>query len=164
MTLGQRIQALRKGMSREKFAPLTEISKNTLVNYEKDERVPGADYLLKLLRQFPDINPTWLLTGEGDMRRGNTQETSGCQEKVHEPQAAARLLQAPYYHVLDSAEMDADLIWKVLDAIHSAAREVGVELSYEKRLAIQNLVYADAIHKDRKPSKEFVDILVRLTV
>jgi transcriptional regulator with XRE-family HTH domain len=69
MTLGNRIKAIRGNISREKFAPQTSISKTTLVNYESDIRDPGAGYLYKLLELYPDVNPTWLLTGEGNMER-----------------------------------------------------------------------------------------------
>lgn len=68
MHTGERIKLLRGEMSREKFAPLTGVSKNTLVFYEKGEREPGADYLRKLLEIFPSTNPTWLLLGEGEIR------------------------------------------------------------------------------------------------
>ena len=67
MNIGDRIKLVRGEMSREKFAPLTGVSKNTLVFYEKNEREPGADYLRKILELFPSTNPTWLLTGEGEM-------------------------------------------------------------------------------------------------
>ncbi|MBK5274583.1 MAG: helix-turn-helix domain-containing protein [Desulfuromonadales bacterium] len=56
-------------MSREKFSPMTGISKTTLVNYETGASSPTAEYLNKLLTMFPDINPSWLLTGEGELRR-----------------------------------------------------------------------------------------------
>ena len=71
MTLGERIIFIRGDTAREKFAPLLGISKNTLIFYEKDERCPGADVLNTILELFPDINPTWLLTGEGNMQRGS---------------------------------------------------------------------------------------------
>jgi hypothetical protein len=49
---------------------MTGISKTALVNYESNERDPGSEYLNKILELFPDINPTWLLTGEGEMDSG----------------------------------------------------------------------------------------------
>jgi len=70
MTIGERIKTVRGGLSRDKFAPQTGISKTALVNYETGERNPPADYLVKILELSPDINPAWLLTGEGEMRRG----------------------------------------------------------------------------------------------
>ena len=66
-SLGERIKLVRGEMSRDKFAPLTGVSKNSLVFYEKGEREPGANYLLDIIKLFPNINPLWLLTGEGKM-------------------------------------------------------------------------------------------------
>lgn len=51
---------------------MTGIAKNTLVNYENDISAPQSNFLNKILELHPDINPTWLLTGEGSMRREAT--------------------------------------------------------------------------------------------
>jgi hypothetical protein len=69
MAIGDRIKAIRGNLSRDKFAPQTGISKTTLVNYETGERNPPSDYLVKILELYPDINPTWLLMGEGVIHR-----------------------------------------------------------------------------------------------
>jgi transcriptional regulator with XRE-family HTH domain len=68
MSIGDRIRKIRAGVSREKFAALTGISKNTLVNYEMGNSSPDAAYLNRLLELFPDINPKWLLAGDGVMK------------------------------------------------------------------------------------------------
>jgi hypothetical protein len=46
------------------------ISKTTLVNYETGLRTPDADFLNKILAEYPDVNPAWLLAGEGQIARG----------------------------------------------------------------------------------------------
>jgi len=73
-TLGERIKLVRGSVSRDRFAPMTGISKTALVNYENNERDPSSEYLNKILDVFPEINPTWLLTGEGEMRRQSKSE------------------------------------------------------------------------------------------
>lgn len=70
MTIGDRIKTVRGNLSRDKFAPIMCISKTTLVNYETGLRTPDADFLNKILAEFPDISPAWLLAGEGEMKRG----------------------------------------------------------------------------------------------
>lgn len=69
MTLGERLKLIRGQESRDRFAPRLKVSKNTLVNYETNLRTPDADFLNALLGLFPILNPAWLLTGEGEMRR-----------------------------------------------------------------------------------------------
>jgi len=68
MTIGDRIKQIRGSESREKFAVLTGISKNTLVNYEKCNSSPDAAYLNRLLEMFPDLSPKWLLVGDEIMK------------------------------------------------------------------------------------------------
>jgi transcriptional regulator with XRE-family HTH domain len=41
------------------------VHKNTVLNYERGDRFPDANILLKILDLFPGTNPAWLLTGEG---------------------------------------------------------------------------------------------------
>lgn len=74
MTLGGRLKLFRGERpegerSREAFASSMEVSKNTIVNYENDDRVPDALFLKKIIELDPSINPSWLLTGDGEMRR-----------------------------------------------------------------------------------------------
>ncbi|OGQ85993.1 MAG: hypothetical protein A2512_08960 [Deltaproteobacteria bacterium RIFOXYD12_FULL_56_24] len=66
-TLGERIKIIRGATSREKFAPALGVSKNTIVNYETGTRAPDTNFVVRLLDLYPDIDPTWLLTGEGQM-------------------------------------------------------------------------------------------------
>ncbi|MDW7646450.1 MAG: helix-turn-helix transcriptional regulator [Desulfuromonadales bacterium] len=69
MAIGDRILEIRGETARENFAPQFCISRNTLVNYEKGATSPPADFLNRLLELHPEINPTWLLTGEGPKLR-----------------------------------------------------------------------------------------------
>lgn len=65
-TIKQRlIEYLRfKKMGRNKFESLAGISLGYISNLKKS---PGAEQLVKILTAAPDINKTWLLTGEGNM-------------------------------------------------------------------------------------------------
>jgi phage repressor protein C with HTH and peptisase S24 domain len=69
--IGERVKLIREPESRPKFAVLTGVSKNTLENYETGASHPNSEYLNKLLDLYPDINPAWLLRGEGAMKRGD---------------------------------------------------------------------------------------------
>ena len=69
--LGKRLRQVRGSTVRDQYARLLGVSLTTVANYETGKRLPGADYLKKVLDLHPQINPTWLLTGEGPMDREN---------------------------------------------------------------------------------------------
>lgn len=65
--LGGRIQNRRGKVSQEAFARKIGVHKNTLIRYEKGERVPDALFLLGICERAKPCNPIWLLTGHGSM-------------------------------------------------------------------------------------------------
>lgn len=64
-SVGERIRELRGEMQQAELADQLGIHKNTMANYERGERFPDVNILLKILEVFPDTSPAWLLTGEG---------------------------------------------------------------------------------------------------
>jgi phage repressor protein C with HTH and peptisase S24 domain len=71
-TIGDRIKAIRGSTTRDDYALLVGVSKNTIANYENNERQPNHGFLLKILEVHPGVNPTWLMTGEGPMYKDHT--------------------------------------------------------------------------------------------
>lgn len=68
-TIGERIKIVRGGESRDSLASKIGFSRNTIVNYETGKSDPVTSFLAKILVERPNINPTWLLTGEGSKER-----------------------------------------------------------------------------------------------
>ena len=66
--IGGRIKAVRGGRTIPEFADSLLIHKSTLIRYEKEESYPDAKLILKLCEQ-ENINPNWLLTGNGPKSR-----------------------------------------------------------------------------------------------
>lgn len=64
MTIGERLKQVRGGMPQDEMAKALGVHKNTVANYEKGERVPDAQYLVKVLQVLPDVDAGWLLTGQ----------------------------------------------------------------------------------------------------
>ncbi len=64
MTFGARLREERKrlGLNQTELALLGGVVKFTQINYEKDERTPDVDYLLKL--QNAGVDAYFLLTGQ----------------------------------------------------------------------------------------------------
>ena len=62
--LGRRLQDVRGNESLDSFAQQLEVHRNTLFRYEKGESYPDARIIYMLRMKF-DVNPDWLITGEG---------------------------------------------------------------------------------------------------
>jgi transcriptional regulator with XRE-family HTH domain len=58
-------------MHQEELAKALGVSTMTVGRWERGERVPGLEHLEKILERFPEINPSWLVAGEGPMLRGS---------------------------------------------------------------------------------------------
>jgi transcriptional regulator with XRE-family HTH domain len=68
-SIGERIRDLRGEWQQAELAERLGIHKNTVTNYERGERFPDINILLKILEVFPGTNPGWLLTGEGSKNK-----------------------------------------------------------------------------------------------
>ncbi len=66
--IGERIRNIRASLSIPTFAEKIGVHKSTLSRYEKEESYPDAPLIMKLCNQF-NINPNWLLTGEGPKKK-----------------------------------------------------------------------------------------------
>ena len=64
MTLGERLKAVRGRGTQKQLAADLKVTTNTYAAYERDERIPDAHFLEAICRKF-QINPAWLLLGEG---------------------------------------------------------------------------------------------------
>lgn len=60
-----------KKMGQNRFESLAGISNGYISNLKKS---PGSEVLTKILNAAPDLNRTWLLTGEGPMLSGSNEE------------------------------------------------------------------------------------------
>lgn len=67
MTIGDRIQTLMKSMNMKQweFAEKFGVSKNSVIRYKTNTRLPDPDFLLKLADEKVNLN--WVLKGEGPM-------------------------------------------------------------------------------------------------
>ncbi|MDB5268020.1 MAG: hypothetical protein JWP58_1060 [Hymenobacter sp.] len=68
MTIGQRIKFIMDAhdLSIRKIARTLDVSDTNIRNYIARDSKPSSDVLEKILRSFPQVNPAWLLTGEGE--------------------------------------------------------------------------------------------------
>lgn len=68
-TISQRFEALIKAlkMNNNSFAKSIGISTTAITRVTNGENEPGFKLLTSTLETYPQINPSWLLRGEGDM-------------------------------------------------------------------------------------------------
>lgn len=62
--VGERVRQVRGEMTQAAFAELLGIDRKTVVRYESGERLPDAEFLIKLNVLYK-VQPLWLLTGLG---------------------------------------------------------------------------------------------------
>ena len=70
MTINERIKAIRKHYcndSNKEFADKMGEKSNTVNNWVRNGYSIGNSVITKILEKFPNVNPAWLLTGEGEM-------------------------------------------------------------------------------------------------
>ena len=73
MDFSGRLKLIRESLhlKQDEFATLIQCKKSTYGNWERGNQFPNAIDINKLLVAFQDISPAWLLTGEGEMKRGS---------------------------------------------------------------------------------------------
>lgn len=118
--LGSRIKQVRGDLSQTEFSQKNGITQVTLSRYERDERVPDADFIVNLCKLF-NIMPEWLLMGAGPMRPGETMPTA--QESAPASQAAPDAPQA----VQESTYARCTKLEARLDEVERERRELTME-------------------------------------
>jgi transcriptional regulator with XRE-family HTH domain len=79
MTLGERLKFIQRksGLTLPIFGGKIRVSKESLINYQKDRTKPDSEILSTLCKIFK-VNPAWLLLGEGEpfIQEGDETKTS----------------------------------------------------------------------------------------
>jgi phage repressor protein C with HTH and peptisase S24 domain len=60
-----------KGITNQNFERKIGFSNGAFATQLKNNRTIGVDKLENILKEFPEISPEWLLTGKGEMLKGN---------------------------------------------------------------------------------------------
>ncbi len=69
MSILKRLNVLREDQNLSKAAFEKRISKSNgyFNGLEKRDGIPGAEVILDVIKEFPDYNLNWIMTGEGEM-------------------------------------------------------------------------------------------------
>jgi transcriptional regulator with XRE-family HTH domain len=65
-----------KGMSPSQFADEIGVQRSAISHLVSGRNNPSLDFVLRVLKRFPDVSTDWLLTGEGKMLPGDVRQVS----------------------------------------------------------------------------------------
>ena len=63
----------REQMRAGRFAEIMNIPASSVSHILSGRNKPSFDFIERLINNFPNLNPDWIITGRGDMYRSNTQ-------------------------------------------------------------------------------------------
>jgi len=96
MTLGERLKLVQQksGLTLPNFGGKIGVSKESLINYQKDRTKPDSEILSTICKIFK-VNPAWLLLGEGEpfIQAGGEAKTSEAGKGVPCIDDAVRLVE-----------------------------------------------------------------------
>lgn len=84
-----------ENLTSSRLAELLGIQPSGISHILKGRNNPSLDFIQKILRRFPQVNPDWLILGEGEMYRQQSETDSAqqgrSQENERELEASAKL-------------------------------------------------------------------------
>lgn len=154
MGFGERIRQIRGSLLQEEFAQKIGVSKSTVGRFEREERTPDMVDIGKILEAYPDINPTWLVTGKEEVLKNDVQEPNimTSPEWTH-----------PSHNGLFPKEFHPELLLQVTDIINDSTRKRGANIPKDRLTKVTMLAYADAFWRGRNPNKEYIEYLVEVS-
>ena len=159
MSYGERLKIVRGNIPQEDFAKLLDVHKNTLGRFEREEGKPNIEELQKILSALPDINPTWLLTGEGDMKRdAATKSEEGISSQKDKPKL--REIGGEPVPQPTSEYLDRRLLSLTLSRLDSVFEEFKVK-DPDDRAGVITDVYSSIVERNLARNHETVDGLAK---
>lgn len=122
--LGNRIRQLRGNKSQQNYAKLLNISPRALFSYEVEDRIPGADLVVRICANS-GASFKWLLTGEGPMFESDAKNTTASKGVIINIDPAVQL-------------------------VNEALEETGMELNEIQKKAIVDIVREELLSKTKK--------------
>jgi phage repressor protein C with HTH and peptisase S24 domain len=110
MTINKRIELIIStlGLNKNSFSNRIKVNPTVIHNIIKGRNAPSYDLLNKIVLTFDNINPSWLLTGEGEMLKSDYSgsekpHTAVVSENVerynHKSESALESVRVPLYNI-----------------------------------------------------------------
>jgi len=72
----------REKLSSSKFAEIIDVQRSSISHIISGRNKPSLDFIQKVLKEFPSLNPNWLVTGKGAMYFETTQNEIDFSSKI----------------------------------------------------------------------------------
>jgi transcriptional regulator with XRE-family HTH domain len=160
MMLSERLKKIVEDsrLSLPKFSGLMGVSKSTLINYRDGIRIPSADFLEKICTEF-NVNPTWLLMGEGEPYKTESQagEAGPQPEKGQVREHGEELLKI-------APAIDAEALRKIIAGVEEGLARKCRVLNPDKKAELIALLYDHFAGRKSEVEDETVERFLRLVI
>lgn len=79
--ISYRLKMIMGGLSERKFSERLDMAHTTVREYLKG-RMPPADFIVRVCERFPDVDPWWLMTGQGKEPQKTASPVMGLIDKM----------------------------------------------------------------------------------
>ncbi len=69
-----------ENLSSSKFAEILNVQRSSISHILSGRNKPSLDFIQKVLKNFPTLNPDWLIIGKGEMYKQTTQASINFEE------------------------------------------------------------------------------------
>jgi plasmid maintenance system antidote protein VapI len=78
-----------------RFADELGVQRSGISHILSGRNQPSYDFIVKLMKQYPEINPDWLIMGNGTMFRTVVKEKTGMEPGLFDPMAPKKIQKEP---------------------------------------------------------------------
>ncbi len=150
-----------KNLSMTRFADEIEVQRSSMSHVMNGRNKASLDFIRRILKRFPDINPDWLLFGKGSMSRQDVQmeldtgneSAEKLEDLKNESEEKSRKITALENELRLLKEAQRNQVKQVAD--NKSVQEEDAAIYGAQRRDIEYIVtfYSDKTFREYKPEK-----------